>query len=452
MQLSRSTYLFQRTSVSTFHPLAYFLAFTVALCIRHAFAAKEDSISYKDDNHPRFNRALEAEAGFELERYEPEFTGTDRSIIGRAEEDTRALGNNAPGNRNISQGIRQYWTFPNATLFGPKSPSTPGLPSNFEGQDVSVTPGPAERELYISLTTCRQPLAKDPKRGGTPDQLTLYVSTSSTNQQPNEQKNDHVVALDGGFGCLNISVRSDVYFGVYAPANEGYNGVYNYQLTASIDGFYASSYGDPNAFLVDSDTNSALLYTQNTTNITNPSDPIFRQWMARPPVFNLFVQNRDDPSILGLQNSVCGLQNTAQIQGLSDIERSMTAAGDGLPKQQFYVKKLDRNSTYYAIAAMIGNSTHQGSGVVGGGGTVWSPTNITTKSCWSFNLKLSPLQNLTALLQLIIAPSYSIYLFAPRLHTQLRLILKHSIQQTFSPNSTTNMRVACIRTSVTHSH
>lgn len=379
MRLPRSTDLPQRATSSPFTTLLYVLACFTS----HAFAAKDDSITHENHNHPLLKSALEVDIGHDLERYEPEFAGADRSIIGRAGDVNTTLGNNAPGTLDISQGERQYWTFPNKTLFGAKSPQTSGLPSYLEGQNVSVTPDdPSEIELYISLTTCRQPLAKDPNSDGAPDQLKLYYSTSSNKQQPDES--DYAVPIEEGFGSLSISVKNDVYFGVYAPANENYDGVYNYQLTASIDGFFASSNSYPNIGFVDSDSNSALLYSNYTINNTNSSDPVFRQWMDRSPVFSLFLQNQEGPSIMGLQKSVCGLQNLAQIQAPQDIEMNMTAASDGLPKQQFYVKNLNRSSTYHAVIAMIGNSTNHGSGVVGGGGTVWANTlNFTTKLCES---------------------------------------------------------------------
>ena len=373
MRLPGSTYLWQRIPALSLTSLPVLLTFTAALFNHYACAAQVGSITHEEHNELRSNRALEFDAGHDVGTYEPDFAGADRSIIGRAGEENQALGNNAPGTLNIDQNASQYWTFPSTTLLGPKSPQTPGLPSYFEGQNVSVTPNaPDERELYISLTTCQQPVAKDSSANGAPDQLELYVSKSSNNQQPNAKNNDFVVPVNGGFGWLNISVRNDVYFGVYAPANDGFDGLYNYQLTASIDWFYASSYNDSNVHLIDSDTNSALLYTQNTTSATSSSNS---------SVFSLFVQNQDDASILGVQNSVCGLQTLAQIQGGPAIETDMTTAGDGLPKQQFYVKNLNRSSNYYAIVAMIGNPTDQGSGVVGGGGTVWNLTNITTKSC-----------------------------------------------------------------------
>ena len=377
----KSTNLLPRTAISPLVSLPYILALTAALFIQHAFPAEQDLLSYEDTNNPRLGGGLEVDVGYDAANYEPDFTGADRSIIGRADQVPVALGNNAPGIRNISQGESHYWNFPSAALSGPKSPQISGLPSYFEGQNVSFTPNPGEVELYISLTTCQQPLSKDPSSDGPPDQLKLYVSTTPTNQQPDEINHDSAVSVEEGFGWLHVSVKNDVYFGVYAPANEGYNGVYQYQLTASIDGFYASSYSDPNIHLVDSDANSVLLYTNNTIDPTNSSDPRVQQWMDNSPVFSLFVQSQDDPSILGLRKSVCGLQNLAQIQGASAIEPSMTTAGDDLPKQQFYVKNLNRNSTYQATVAMIGNSTDQGSGIVGGGGTVWNSVIFTTKSC-----------------------------------------------------------------------
>lgn len=383
MRLPRRTRLPLPTAPWSLASLLPVLACTAVLFSQYAFAAKQDSITHQDHNHPRSSDAFGIDVEHNLETYEPDFAGADRSIIGRAGEDA-FLENNVPGNENINQSDYQLWTFPSKTLFGPKAPQVPGLPSSslFEAQNVSATPdNPGERELYISLTTCRQPLARNPDSGDVPDQLQLYVSTSSTNKRPDEKNHDYAVQVEGGFGSLNLSVKTDTYFGVYAPAKEGYKGDYNYQLTASIDGFYASLYNDSIVYFVDSDANSALLYTKNTTNTTDSSDALFQQWMDRPPVFSLFLQNRNF-STLGLQNSICGLQNLAQTQGPPDHGPDMTAAGDGLPKQQFYIKNLKRNSTYYAMVGMIGNSTHNGSGVVGGGGTVWNSTrNFATKEC-----------------------------------------------------------------------
>lgn len=344
-------------------------------------AARGDAITHGDHNHPRILDPLQAldlrtDAGF----YEPNFLGLDRSIIGRAEVDDQALANNAPGQLNIEEGDSQFWTFPKQALFGPKSPRTPGLPSPLQGQQTTQTPNSSdERILYISLTTCLQPNPKSPNTKGPPKQLELYVSTDSGNKKPSRAKNDHNVTVDEGFGWLNLSVKDDVYFGVSALENDDFAGVYNYQLTASIDGFYASYYDETNLYFIDSDTSSALLYTNATFN-NNASLPEFHEWMNGPPRFSIFVQNQDNPSILGMQKSICALQDFADVRTATAFDTGMTLAGDSNPKQQFYVRTLNASSSYYAIAAVIGNSTKSGNGIVGGGGMVWNSSSLKTKS------------------------------------------------------------------------
>lgn len=360
---------------------------SILLRSHRAFAVNEDSIIRGDHNHPSILDLTGAlDLSGDVDAYESEFVGVDRSIIGRAPSD-RTLGNNAPGQMNIQSGDSnaQFWTFPNETLFGPKTPQTSSLPSALAGQYSFPAPNSSdERMLYISLTTCDQPTPKVPNPNGAPSQLELYLSTSSSNKEPDQKNNDYAVSIDGGFGWLNISVKSDVYFGVFAPDNDEYTGIYNYQLTASIDAFYASRYTARNVFFIDSDSNSALLYTNNLTN--SSSESAIAQWMNNPTKFSIYVQNQDNPSILGLQNSVCGLKNHAQVQGLGVVDATMTTAGASPPepKQQFYVKNLNGSSSYYAVVTIDGNSTASKDGALGGGGIVWNfdqlDGNFTTKS------------------------------------------------------------------------
>lgn len=347
------------------------------------YAANEDSIAHADHNHPRLldvSQVLALREG--VGNYLSDFIGFDRSIIGRAEEDDQALANNAPGQLNIELGDTQYWTFSNQSLFGPKAAPTSGLPPSSLIQPTYATPdAPDERTLYISLTTCLQPTPKTSAQSGPPGQLELYVSTDSGNKQPSATDRNYAVGIVEGFGSLNISVKSDVYFAISAPANNDFTGVYNYQLTASIDGFYASAINKTNINFIDSDTNSALLYTNHTTTTNNASSAIFQQWKNGPPPFSVYVQNNDNPSIQGVRSSVCALQNLADARSSAAIDTGMTSAGDGIPKQQFHVRNLNASSTYYAITAMVGNSTDSGNGVVGGGGMVWSfGPNFKTKS------------------------------------------------------------------------
>ena len=360
----------------------------VLLRASNASAVQEDSITPEDHNHPLIQDAVRGlDFSDYVEEYQSEFFGIDRSIIGRATSD-QTLGNNAPGQSNIQLGASkgQFWIFPNETLFGPKTPQTTTLPSALTGQYPLPMPNATdERILYISLTTCDQPTPKVPDHNDAPGQLELYISTSSNIQEPDQSHNDYTVAVDGGYGSVSISVKSDVYFGVFAPNDDDFAGIYNYQLTASIDAFYASRFNASNVYFVDSDSQSALLYTTNLTN-TNASEQEKSQWMENPPVFSIYIQNQESPSILGLQNSVCGLKNHAQIQGPDAVNASMTNAGasPAVPKQQFYIKSLDRSSSYFAYVTIDSNTTASKNGAVGGGGVVWSSNtlegNFSTKS------------------------------------------------------------------------
>ena len=384
-------------STSTFLRLLFYLV----LFVNDATVSAQDSMNLEDNNHHRIQDSNDGAVALGdlryehvVEHYAPEFLGLDRSIIGRAGGDVKILGNNAPGKSTISQGEIQFYTFPKQTLLGNKSPSTPGLPSrvkqrNFDlDQDLEAVElkrrqgdSTTQRTLYISLTTCNQPVAKSPNPDPNflPDQLQLHISTSSSNQKPTKSDPQHAVDIVGGFGTINFTASDDVFFGISAPTNDQFTGNYNYELTASIDDFYASYHDLPMSLFIDSDRTSAIVSTNDTTD--QPSNTsVFQEWMTRPPVFSLFVQNKVNYSANGMQRSICALRNHAQLQGTGNINSSMTVSGGGHPKQQFYVTGLNSTSAYYMATGIIGNSTASGSGVVNGGGTVWKYTNFTTKS------------------------------------------------------------------------
>lgn len=354
--------------------------FPILLHPYQTFAANGDPIAHEDHNYPLILDNVQLlDSKTDRERYESNFLGLDRSIIGRA-EDNQALANNVPGQLNIEQGKDQFWTFPKQALLGPQSPHTPGLPPPYQKQYPPPKAGSSDETiLYISLTACLQPNPKDPNVKGAPDQLKLYLSTNSGNKQPSLAQHDYAVSVEEGFLSLNISVKGDVYFGISAPDNDDFAGVYNYQLTASIDGYYASYDDELKLSFIDSDSSSALLYTKNLTT-DNSTKPDFQKWMTGPPRFHIFVHNQDNPSILGMQRSVCALQDFADVRAPAAIDTGMTIAGDNSPKQQFHVRTLNASSSYYAVAAVVGNSTDSGNGIVGGGGIVGSSTIFRTKS------------------------------------------------------------------------
>ncbi|KAH0558540.1 hypothetical protein GP486_004802 [Trichoglossum hirsutum] len=349
----------------------------------------------------------------------PGFEGLERGIIGRAESGVNALKNNAPEQLNITPGDTQYWIVENSTLWGSRAPqpSQTGrrhrrrddgfdpqdtlqededgweLDESFDGvEDLrarQVDSG-RTRTLYITLNTCIQP-SSNSSNSGLPPQLQLYVSTLSDNQKPGlnvTNKNQKVVPADGGFAKWTLNATGDTYIGVFAPpSTSSFQGIYNYEIAASIDEPY-HSYNDtgPNLFLVDSDSNSALLISSNLSQ-SLPDDGDLAK--IKPP-FVMFAHNQNDSMIQGLQNSYCGLKKYAQIAALrgegnssatNAVTMGITTRGQkNEPKEQFYVTGLNRSSSYFGYLAMMGNSTAADGGVVGGGGRVWKPMNFSTKS------------------------------------------------------------------------
>ena len=398
MLFPKFTPLQSRFAASFAASLVLFVLYLTFSNPHFADAADADSIAHEDHNHPRLLELLRQAEPLdvslsgdepEVEDYLPQFVGVDRSIVGRADATIQGLGNNAPGQNVISGGQKDYWTFPNKTLWGPLSPQPPGLPSNtilggFLKQQNSL---PNSRKVYVSINTCDQPHTNDQKSNGAPLQLELYISQKSTNQKPDQNANDGVVSIDGGCGEAVLDATSDIWFTVSAPQSSDFSGNYNYELTASIDAPYASCNDSSNFNLsfVDSDTNSALLYSSTLLN-ENSTDTEREAWMNHPPRFSIYVHPQDNPSILGLHRSVCGLKSHSLIQGnvsgknTSNVDTDMTTRGNEFPKQEFYVKNLNGSSAYDAIIGLDGNSTSSGGGVVGGGGAVWKVTNFTTKS------------------------------------------------------------------------
>jgi len=212
--------------------------------------------------------------------------------------------------------------------------------------------------------------------------LSFYISKSSSNQKPQYDKSDAAITVDGGYGACNINATGDVYIAVSAPISNKFTGLYDYQLTASIDAPYASYVDETFTRFLDSDGQSALLTTNDTTP-PNPSKNISEAWMNRPPVFSIFVQKRASPALIGLQKSICALKRLAP----TNVSTEMTLKGGGQPKQRFYVKGLDNSTDYYAITGMVGNGTKNGS-IVNGGGTVWKASNFTTQTGLRFSLSI----------------------------------------------------------------
>ncbi|KAI9749153.1 MAG: hypothetical protein M4579_006983 [Chaenotheca gracillima] len=386
--------------------------------INPQFAYAADSIPPEDHNHLLLkelenfeSQALDNSFDEGISRtYEPVFGGVDRSIVGRAPDDApTALANNAAKNLNIKPGETNLYVFPKEALTAKKTPAPPGLPHfngsnwrpNFADVEDEAKPDndgkqPAKRQggarpVYISLNTCEQPSPKGSTSGDIPPSLTIYVSKSASNKKPGpDAPGDQQVikTADGGFAGLTIDASDDTFITVAAPSSNGFQDVYNYDLAASVDAPF-HSYDPVHANLkpIDSDTNATLLMTANITNTTDFNDPVYKQWKNQSPPFILFANPSNDPMTRSLQNSYCAMKNFALVASFSggknaaSVKTDMTSAYLPLAvKQQFYLENLNGSTTYTISLAMMGNSTVDGDGIIGGGGKVWKAFNVTTQS------------------------------------------------------------------------
>ena len=390
--------------------------YIVLLHLYFSCAADAHSMAKEDHNHPRIweNWDIIRSAHEDTwDNYEPTFAGFDRSLIGRVASDISVLKNNVPGSATIKQGEGHYWTFPKDALSAPRSPATSRLSfeaesrefgdllssnhldAEFKARDLLERQDgtPDGTTIFVTLTTCDRPsLISSNFQREHPPSLKLYISKSSSNQKPDQKANDFTISVNaGGYGAQQLEASNDVFFAVIAPKNASFAGIYSYELTASIDALYAAynqsdidqSYAGTNFFYADSDSNSALLVANETT--TDSS--LYQQWMTSPPPYSIFVHSADDPAILGVESSLCGLKRHAQIKGnlingqsSSNVETGMNDAPGGHPKQQFYVSGLNASSEYRAYLAVDHNATSLSTGVIQGGGTVSNFLSFRTKS------------------------------------------------------------------------
>ncbi|KAF3770696.1 hypothetical protein M406DRAFT_105477 [Cryphonectria parasitica EP155] len=334
--------------------------------------------------------------------YEPEFHAFERSILGRAPvvtRDTIALTNNVPTKMNLNAGDSLVFVFDSSQLSSRQEnwplelrgePETPAGEKEATDGEGTLAKRASSATVYLSANTCLQP-AGNSTTTGTPPQLTLYVSTSTDNTSPGpsaDSSQQEVRTFQKGAVMFNLTTSDSVYVGVAASnMSSNFSGIYNVQIAGSVDGWY-HSYNETNTeelFWVDSDTTSVLLMTQNLT--TSRNHEVEQEVMASRP-YVMFAQNDINPSIKGLENSYCGLNNNAQIaavrngQTTSQVTTGMTKRGaGGYPKQQFYFSGLNSSSKYVGILARnVDNSSD--TNVVGGGGSVYRTTQFETKSSY----------------------------------------------------------------------
>ena len=361
----------------------------------------------------------------ESPNYEADFTGIFPSLSRRQDAGQIGIRNNAPLLKNIIPGSTDHFVFTNESLWG-----LPGGTSESAGQQLkptTVTQGSESEEsdsddgeesslrkrqddsqqstrtVYISVNTCLQPVAND-SSANPPPQLTLYISQSAENPEPGPSVTDlpqSVIELDEGFALVTIEARSEIFIGIHGPLlPEPFSNPWNCEIAVSTDAPY-HTYNDGESlngddtdeedpqsllFFVDGDARSALLVTDNLT-VADADCEEFQRWADIDPLhYIIFAHNRNFTAIRGLQKSFCGLRNRAQISvdrggNAANVARGMTMRGLGnKPKQQFFIEGLNASSSYVAYIAMMGNSTHSGPGVIGGGGQLWPATSFFTKT------------------------------------------------------------------------
>ncbi|KAK3358958.1 stretch-activated Ca2+-permeable channel component-domain-containing protein [Lasiosphaeria hispida] len=342
--------------------------------------------------------------------YEPEFSPFDRGIIGRAPAGVTALTNNEAMPMNVVPGTTQLFTFTVRPGSGRRDQeskvelrsegnATRGQSAGAEAVEGTIPDEEqqklerrqTQKTLYISANTCEQPEAIEPSKTSLdPPQLTMFVSTSSSNQSPGPlAKSGEQVRVEfvEGAAMYNFTTIGDVYIGVYAPnISKAFDGAYNFKIAASTDAFFDTydMQEDADLIWVDSDAQGALLITHN---LTESTDPVLEAQIMGTQPYVMFAQNKNDRSVNGLKFSYCGLQNYAQIaatkngQFTSMVSTGMTKRGPGhLPKQQFYFSGLNSSANYIGILAQDGNASVSGNGLVGGGGHVFRAMNFSTKS------------------------------------------------------------------------
>ena len=338
------------------------------------------------------------------QNYEPDFATFDRSIIGRVPGISEDLDNNVPKKGNIGQGQTTNWVFRKKSLFGPpsmaareplpfelaprKAPEQDTLgdiPDEDNSHDLLKRQDGSQKpvKVYVSLTICNQPSLKNQGLSEKAQPLlTLDISHSLDDQNSNPGRSRSSFNTVEGYGNTTIEASGDIILTVTAAQDPNFDGDYNYELTASINALYAA-YNSHNKSsppeseeyfkIVDTDSTSALFVSGNLTTPTTP--------------YSIFVYEKNDPTVSGIQRSFCGLQNKAQIKGnlltgpsTSKFDTRLAGPDQGPWKQQLHVKGLNAGAEYFAILAVDGNSTNDGRGVTRGGGTVGTSILFHTKS------------------------------------------------------------------------
>lgn len=326
--------------------------------------------------------------------YSPEFLAFSKSITGRADGSSNTiLQNNVPASgATISPGSIQFFTFPSSALHGAKSTASPAIPSMLKVQadedHHELRKRATDVTYYLTINTCTQPASTT--QSDPPPQLRLFVSDSNPQpdgSQPSQVKTPQLV---DGHADFSDQQSGDLYVGVQALSAAGYTGSYTFELTVSIDTFYASYVADSNLYWVDSDSAAAMFVSGNITAF-DPEDGIVdnaavEQWQKMGPRYRLLLTDTSSKQFNGLTRSYCALKNTTSAGSESadqtnvNVETGLTTIGGPSLQQQFFLSGLQPGKNYSAIMALPSNYSSSGSGQPTGGGTVFKQLFFQTKT------------------------------------------------------------------------
>ncbi|KAH7117944.1 stretch-activated Ca2+-permeable channel component-domain-containing protein [Dendryphion nanum] len=358
------------------------------------------------------------ERGGEEDGYLGNFAYFDRSLIGRAPEGVETLENNVAKEMETAGGEKKNFVLEISGLKAKRSAT--GLEERtienvsrgnieIDGElevnevaETDETDDPPDlkkrqnqRQVFISINTCRQPGLSATTLFATddPPQLTLYISNSPQNQRPGPDATNNLaggkpIPLVQGYATYNFSTSSDVFIGVSAPnLTVGWAGSWSFEVAASVDGLYHSyNSTETLVFLVDSDYDSALFVTPDLTGNVNNTDEISKWTNLGVSPFTLYAFVANETGASGVKHSLCGLKQLSNNTSNFTVNSNITTNfGNRLPKGQFHVDGLKKNTTYVGYLAIDGNMTKQGlnfpvTAAIGPGGRVWTQFEFSTKN------------------------------------------------------------------------
>lgn len=385
-----------------------------------AFAAEEPAVADVELTQPIFDTPLDAverlqdvsSGSEEQEGYAPEFGYFDRSLLGRQvsqEPPVEELKNNVGKGMNINAGITAYFVFKRAQARLVRSDDGPLEALEARGTDIVadetvedddrmvddngvdngtnvLSKRQAGNRIWITASTCRQPLNNGTETSGNHPQLVMYASTQ--NRKPGPDSTDNLVTppsgilFDNGFATFNFTANADVYIGISAPnLEQGWFGSWNFEIGASMNGPYHSYNGtNPFLFMVDTDSESALFITYD---LSEPNTTEADKWKNNNP-FRMYAYPADEKSpVKGMEHSLCALKNLDNSTNFNASMSITTKFGGGLPRSQFHIIGLDNGQTYHGFLTVEGGpdvlQLPGGAGTVRGGGKVFQQFEWTTK-------------------------------------------------------------------------